>query len=142
MASSIISALCLLCVFAALIYGVLVGARIFGSTGCVSPFGIPVTLFGLIVGWLLERFLPFLGARSDWNNPHGSRLEVQLLFLFVTAVTVLAVTLVRRDFADGPGKKPDPRQAPLLIPMFLLAVGMTARGKVAALLVILFSRLT
>ena len=54
METSLVSTLPLICVFAALIYAAFVGEKTYSSTGAVSILGVAITLFGLIVGWLLE----------------------------------------------------------------------------------------
>ena len=138
MDSTLPSAIPLLFLLAALIYAALVGNRIHGSTGGVSVFGISVTLLGLIAGWLLERFLPAESAGEDWAGSRTSRLAVELLFSFVAAFTFLAVTLAKRDFDVRTEENPAPRRAFLLVPLFLLAVGIAARGKLSAFLVVLF----
>jgi hypothetical protein len=136
METSLLSAFPLICVFAALVYAAIVGERFYSSTGSVSILGIATTLFGLIVGWLLERFLPFPHSVDDLVNDHRLRLEVTMLFFCVTAITLVGVTLVKRDAAARPKVAPSSRRLVLLIPLFVFAVGAAARVKIAAFLAV------
>jgi hypothetical protein len=130
----------LLFLLAALVYAALIANKIHSSTGGVSMFGIVVTLLGLIAGWLLQRFLPVAGAGDGWESSRVTRVAVEILFSFVAAITFLAVTLIKRDVDVRTNAGSSPQRALLLIPLFLFAVGVAARAKLAAFLVALFSK--
>jgi hypothetical protein len=136
METTLLSSVPLVCVFSVLAYAVVVGDRVHTSTGGVSIFGIAATLFGLIVGWLLERFVPPPVSIDDWVSYRSIKLEVALLFLFVSALTLLGIALVRRDALVRPAPAA-PGKFALLVPIFFLGVATAARAKIAALLVIL-----
>jgi fucose 4-O-acetylase-like acetyltransferase len=138
METSLVSTLPLICVFAALIYAAFVGEKTYSSTGAVSILGVAITLFGLIVGWLLERFLPFPHSLDDLVNDRSTRLEVPMLFFCVTAITLLAVTMAKKDAIERPKAASGSRRLALLIPLFVFAVGLAARVKIAAFLAVLF----
>lgn len=137
MENSLFSTFPLICVFAALIYAAFVGEKTYSSTGSVSILGVAITLFGLIVGWLLERFLPFPRSIDDLVSDRSMRLEIPVLFFCVTAITLVAVTLAKRDAAAKEKAAPGSRRVALLIPLFVFAVGMAARVKIAAFLAVL-----
>lgn len=140
MQSSLAAIIPLLFLLASFVYAAFVGNKVHSSTGGISIFGVAVTLLGLIAGWLLERFLPLAGAGEDWNSFRVSRLAVEMLFSFVAAMTFMAVTLIKRDVAGRTNADSKPRCAALLVPLFLFAVGIAARAKIAAFLVTVFSR--
>jgi hypothetical protein len=114
-----------------------VGEKTYSSTGSVSILGVAITLFGLIVGWLLERFLPFPRSIDDLVSDRSMRLEIPVLFFCVTAITLVAVTLAKRDAAAQEKATPGSRRMALLVPLFVFAVGMAARMKIAAFLAVL-----
>jgi hypothetical protein len=129
-------------------YVVAVGIRIRRLTGQTSALGVGVAMAGLIVGRLLDRFVPLSGAVDDWVNYRtastnqanisGERyltllaVEVALLCLFAAVSAVLTVTLIKRDaLGVGPKEERSP-QLGLLVALFLAAAGLTARAKLAA----------
>lgn len=140
METTLLSAVPLICVLLTVVYAVVIGDRLHGRTGAVSGIAVAVTLLGLLIGFLLGRFFPPERSMDDWANYRELKLEVALLFLFVSAITVLAVTQLRRDLLGAPLAARGPRKFALLVPLFLLAVGISARGNVAAILVILLQK--
>jgi O-antigen ligase len=133
MEHSALSFLPLILVFVALAYAAIVGEKLHSATGAVSVLGIAATLVGLILGWLLQRFLPAARSVDEWVNYRSIRIDVALLFLGIAAMTFIAVALVRGDLRgrDKPGANSAGRLR-LLVPLFLFAVGIAARGKIAA----------
>jgi hypothetical protein len=139
METSLLSTVPLLLVFGALVYATFVGEKSYTSTGCISILAIAVTLFGLIVGWLLQRFLPSPRSVDDVVIYRSMRLEVALLFFCVTGITLLAVSVVKKDTLGGSKAAPGHRRLTLLLPFFAFAVSVAARGKIAAFLIALLA---
>jgi MFS family permease len=140
METTLLSAIPLICVLVTLVYVVVVGDRLHGRTSAVSGFAIAATLFGLLVGFLLERFFPPERSMDDWTNYRVLKIEVALLFVFVSAISFLAVTQLRRDLLGATPAAKGPRKFALVGVLFLLAVGISARGNVAAILVNLLQK--
>jgi hypothetical protein len=130
METALLTALPLLCVLVALVYAAVAGTKAYRSAGRISILGIAAALLGLAVGRLLDRFVPVARALGNPVDYHSMRVEVALLFIFASAVAALAVTIARHDLAGQPGPL-GPRRFSLLAAVFLLAVGIAARGKVA-----------
>jgi len=150
---SVIPVACLLSAFA---YAAVAGARLHGSNGFLSVLGVAVTLAGLTLGRLLDRFTPLPRAMDDWINYRGPvdyevtikgdrylavlSVEVALLFLFAAALSFLAVVLIKRDAAGASRTGPLSRHLGPVAAMFVFAVGITARSKLALYLAYVLAR--
>ena len=140
MDSPLISALPIVLVIAAILYAAVVGEKVHASTGAISILGIAVTMVGLMMGWLLQRFGPTTRAMDDWLSFRSLRIEVALLFSLVSLLSVLAVRLASRDLTGRSKTDSGRRKFATLASMFLLAVSIPARGKLVAYLVVLLTR--
>lgn len=155
MATLLLSVLPILSVLAVFVYALGVGLRMYRASGQASVLGVAATIAGLTAGRLLDRFIPLPRGLDDWVNyrdgaadqlsDRGERflvvlsVEVALLFLLAAAISFLAITLIRRD--AGPRRPVDRRrELPLLGLLALLAVGITARSKLAVLLAFLMAK--
>jgi ribose/xylose/arabinose/galactoside ABC-type transport system permease subunit len=140
METSLFSALPILLVLAAFLYAAVVGEKIHGSTGGIATLGVATTLLGLTMGWLLERFVPLTRGEDDWISFRSLRLEVAILFLFVAAFTFVAVAVLRRDATGQSHLDSGRRKFGYLFSLFVIAVGLPARAKLAAVLVMLLTK--
>jgi formate hydrogenlyase subunit 3/multisubunit Na+/H+ antiporter MnhD subunit len=140
MDSPLLSALPIALVVAAILYAAVIGEKVHGSTGAISILGIAVTMLGLMMGWLLQRFGPTTRGMDDWLSYRSLRIEVALLFSLVALFSFLAVNLMRRDLTGRSKADTGRRKFASLASMFLLAVCIPARGKLVAYLVVLLTR--
>lgn len=152
----ILSFIPLLCVLAAWVYASLVGVRLYRKTGKASVLGVAVAMLGMILGRLLDRFVPLVSGLDDWVNYRGAyteqvttkgerflavmSVEVDLLFLFAALISVLAVTLIRRDVTPQTPPAPRSIQAGVLLALFAASVGIAGRAKIAAYLAFLLAK--
>ena len=152
----ILSYIPLLCILAALVYAALVGVRLYRETGKSSALGVAVAMLGMILGRLLDRFVPLVSGLDDWVNYRGKyteqvttrgdrflaimSLEVALLFLFAALISILAVTLIKRDVLPQTPPAPRSPQSGLLLVLFAAAVGIASRAKIAAYLAFLLAK--
>jgi hypothetical protein len=67
-------------------------------------------------------------------------VEVALLFLFAAVIAFLAITLIRRDAAAQARTASRPGALPLLATLFVFAVCITARAKLAPFLAYLMAK--
>jgi hypothetical protein len=156
MVTLLLSVIPIACLLAAFAYAAVAGAKLHGSNGFLSVLGVAFTLVGLTLGRLLDRFTPTPRVMDDWLNYRGQvdyevssrgdrylavlSVEVAVLFIFAAALSTLAVVLIKRDAAGGslPGRLP--RQIGPLAAMFVFAVGMAARSKLALYLAFVLAR--
>jgi uncharacterized Tic20 family protein len=91
----------------------------------------------------------WINYRDEANNQVSTRgdrflavlsVEVALLFLFAAVIGFLAVTLVRRDAAAQLRPLARRHGFRTLAALFALAVGITVRSKLAALLAFLMAK--
>jgi hypothetical protein len=145
MVSLFLSVVPLASILAVLAYALASGLRIYRASGQVATLGVAITISGLTLGRLLDR-LPLPREVDDWMNSGGAhflglmRVEVALLFLLAAAMGLLVITLLRRDAEGQVHPETRSRQLPLLGMLFVLAVGIAARSKVAALLALLLEK--
>jgi len=140
METSLFSAFPLILVLAAFVYAAVVGEKVHGATGGIAILGIATTLLGMTAGWLLERFVPLTRGEDDWISFRSLRLEVAVLFLLVAAIAFLGVSLIRRDVTGQSRTDSGLRKFASLAVLFVLAVGLPARAKLAAFLVMLLTK--
>src|SRR5580698_8108079 len=156
MVTLLLSALPIACLLAAFAYAAFAGAKLQGSNGFLSVLGVAVTLAGLTLGRLLDRFTPTPRVMDDWVNYRGHvdyevsirgdrylavlSVEVAVLFIFAAVLSTLAVVVIRRDAAGGSRPGNLSRQLGPLATMFVFAVGMAARSKLALYLAFVLAR--
>jgi hypothetical protein len=139
MDSALLSTLPLLCILASFVYAAWVGIKVHRSTGQLSILGVAITLAGLSAGRLLNRFLPPAPTLDDSVNYRSLKVEVALLFMLAAAVAFFAVTLLKRESMVRSMPPLDPRRGCLLVALFVSAIAITTRGKIAAYLVYLLA---
>lgn len=156
MMTPLLSAFPALCLFAALVYAVVAGAALYRSSGFVSVLGIAVTLAGLAAGRLLDRFAALPRNLDDWVNYRGPvdlqvstrgerflavlSVEAALLFMLAAAISFVAIRLIKRDAAGRSRSEAPSRQFAPLAALFVLAFGLTARGKLAVYLAYMLAK--
>src|SRR5580704_13866129 len=137
----------LLCLLGAFVYASIMGVRLYKGSGFVSALAIAVTLAGLSLGRFIDRFVSLPGRLDDWVNYRGTAdiqistkgdrflavlsVEVAVMFIFASAVSFLAIALLRKDATRASRPGPNTLHAPLLAGVFAFAVGLTARTKIA-----------
>ncbi len=157
MTTLLLSVLPLLSIFGVFVYACIVGVRIFRASGRVSVFGVAVALAGLTLGRLVDRFGVLPQELDDWVNYRGGEsspvstgaerflavlsVEVALLFVFAAVIALLAIALIRRDIEPGAVPAPRPRVLVLLAALFVFAVALAARSKLAVFLAFLLAKL-
>jgi prepilin signal peptidase PulO-like enzyme (type II secretory pathway) len=149
---SVLPVISLLAVF---VYAVVAGTRVYRKNGQVSILGVAVLIAGLAAGRLIDRFVPLPTGLDDWVNLRdaaseaGTRserflavlsVEVALLFLFAAVIGFVAITLIRRDGVRQFNPIARPPEVPLLSSLFVFAVGITLRSKLAVLLAFLMAK--
>jgi hypothetical protein len=67
-------------------------------------------------------------------------VEVSLLFLFAALISILAVTLIKRDVTPVTTPAPRSPQGGLLLILFAASVGIAGRAKIAAYLAFLLAK--
>jgi hypothetical protein len=156
MVTALLSALPLVSILAAFIYAAVTGASLYRSSGFVSVLGVAVTLAGLTLGRLLDRFVSLPRGLDDWVNYRDAAdsqaitrsdrflavfsVEVALLFVFAAIISFVAVALINRDAGGRTRSLPRSRQFAPLGALFVVAVGLTARGKLALCAAYLLAR--
>jgi hypothetical protein len=140
METPLLSIFPLICVLAVFVYAAVVGEKIHSSTGSISVLGVAVALLGLTAGWLLERFVPLTRGVDDWVSYRSLRLEVALLFFLVSVFAYLSVVLIKRDLAGQSKLDSGRRKCAFLALLFVLAVSIPARAKLAAFLAIVLTK--
>lgn len=136
-----LSKLPLLFVLAAFAYAAISGRKAYILAGSISILGVAATLAGLTAGWLLERFLPLAHSVDAGVNYRDSRLGIFLLFSLIAGLSILAVTVAKRDASGQSRVDSDLRKFGLLIGLFVVAAGIPAHGKVAAYFVALLAKM-
>jgi hypothetical protein len=147
MVNLLLTAFPILCLFGAFVYAALVGARLYKGSGFVSVLAIAVTIAGLSLGRLIDRFVSLPEELDDWVNYRGTAdiqistrgdrflavlsVEVAVMFIFAAAVSFLAVALLKRDATRASRPGPNSLHPGILAAMFAFAVGLTARTKIA-----------
>jgi hypothetical protein len=155
MIAPLLSALPLFCILAAFLYAAVTGARLYRSNGFISVLGVAVTLAGLTLGRLLDR-VPLPHSLDDWVNYRGPldhqistkgerflailSVEVALLFLLASAVSFLAVLVIKRDASGASRTDTRMRKAAPLVALFAFAVGIPARAKISVYLAFLLAK--
>jgi hypothetical protein len=156
MTTLLLSVFPVLLLLSAFAYAAVSAAKLHGSNGFISVMGVAVTLAGLTLGRFLDRFTGMPRALDDWVNYRGPvayevttkgdrylavlSVEVALLFLFAAALSFLAVVLIRRDAAGASRSGPLSTHLGPLAAMFVFAVGITARSKLALYAAYLLAR--
>jgi hypothetical protein len=146
----------LVCVLGAFAYAAVVGVRIYAGTGHGSVLGVAVAMLGLMLGRLLDRFIPLVAALDDWINYRGAlnervktqserylaviSVEVALLFMFSALIGFIAVTLIRRDLSGPSSPAARSLQGGLLGVLFAASLGLAGRAKIAAYLAFVLAR--
>jgi hypothetical protein len=152
----LLSVLPMLSLLAVFVYAAVTGVRMYRSSGRVSAIGIAVVLAGLVTGRLLDRFSSLPADVDDWVNYRGrAALEVAtrgdrglallsvesaVMFVLAAVVVFLAVTLVRREDADKSRPAARSLPLPLLAALFILAVALLTRSKLAAIIAFLMAK--
>jgi hypothetical protein len=145
----LLSVLPMLSILAVFVYAVVTGARMYRSSGRVSVIGIAVVLAGFVTGRLLDRLTSLPADVDDWVNYRGGAalevatrgdrglallsVESAVMFVLAAVVVFLAVTLVRREEAEKARSGGRSLQLPLLATLFVLAVALLTRSKLAAI---------
>jgi hypothetical protein len=156
MTTLLLSVLPILSILAVFAYAAVVGSRMYRSSGQASILGVAMALAGFTVGRLIERFGTLPQDLDDWVNyrdganhlvtTQGERslavlsVEVAILFTFAAVIAFLAITLVRRDAAALHRPVARSSEVPLLATIFIFAVGVTARSKLAAVLAFMLAK--
>src|SRR5580700_9036899 len=156
MVTLLLSAFPIACLLSAFAYAAVAGAKLHGSNGFLSVLGVAVTLAGLTLGRLIDRFMPVPRVMDDWVNYRGQvdyevssrgdrylavlSVEIAVIFIFAAALSTMAVVLIKRDAAGGslPGRLS--RQTGTLAALFVFAVGAAARSKLALFLAFMLAR--
>jgi hypothetical protein len=152
----LLSVLPILSVLSVFAYAAATGIQMYRVKGQSSVLGIAVALAGFTAGRLLDRFAALPRGLDDWVNyrdqtnnaavTRGDRLlavlsvEVALLFLFAAVIGLVAIWLVRRDLAPPCGPAAPSGERRVLAALFVLAVGITARAKLATFLAFLMAK--
>ncbi len=145
-----------LSLLAVFVYAVVTGARMYRSSGRVAVIRIAVVLAGFITGRLLDRLSSLPADVDDWVNYRGGatlqvatgvdrglallQVESAVMFLFAAVIVFLAVTLVRREVAEQSRSAPRPPPLPLLAMLFIVAVALITRSKLAAIVAFLMAK--
>jgi hypothetical protein len=156
METLLLSTLPLLCILASLAYAAVVGTRVYKATGFISVLGVAAGLLGAYVGRFLDRFIPLPRDVDDWVNYRGLvdyqvkatgerylailSVEAAVLFLLASAFTFLAVNMIRRDALGQSRGDKGPSRFAVLGGLFILALCLTYRGKLAACLAFLLAK--
>jgi hypothetical protein len=146
MAALLLSVLPIASMAAVFVYALVSGLKVYRSGGQVSILGVAATIAGLTLGRIADRYGSLPREVDDWSNSGGDHLlallkaEVALLFLFAAIVGFLAIKLLRRDAEGQVNPAGRSRQLPLLGSLFLFAIGLTARAKLAGLLAYVMER--
>jgi hypothetical protein len=152
----LLSVLPMLSLLAAFVYAAVTGARMYRSSGRVSVVGIAVVLAGFITGRLIDRLSSLPADVDDWVNYRGGatlqvatgvdrglallQVESAVMFLFAAVIVFLAVTLVRREVAEQSRSAPRSPPLPLLAMLFIVAVALITRSKLAAIVAFLMAK--
>jgi MFS family permease len=147
MVTLLLSVLPVLCVATAFVYAVVVGGALLRTSGFVSALAVAATLAGLALGRLLDRFVALPRELDDWVNYRGGvdpqismrgerflailSVESAALFILASCAAILAVWLVKRDAEGRTRSETPPRRMAPLAALFVLAVAITARSKLA-----------
>ncbi len=156
MVNLLLTAFPILCLFGAFVYAALMGASLYRRSGFVSALAIAVTLAGLTLGRLVDRFVPLPGQLDDWVSYRGEAqdqistkgdrylavlsVEVAVMFVLAAAMALLAVALLRRDATRASRPGPNTLHAGILAAMFVFAIGLTSRTKIAICLAYALAR--
>jgi hypothetical protein len=156
MTTLLLSVLPLLSIFAVFVYAGVTGLRMYRASGRVSVLGVAIALGGLTLGRLVDRFGVLPRDLDDWVNYRGSEssqvstgaerflavmsVEVALLFLFAAVIALLAIALIRRDSEPQAGTEVRPKGMLLLGALFVFAVALAARSKLAVFLAFLLAK--
>jgi hypothetical protein len=156
MKTLLLSVLPLLSILGVFIYSCIVGVRMFRASGRVSVLGVAIALAGLTLGRLVDRLGVLPQDLDDWVNYRGGEgspvstggerflavlsVEVALLFVFAAVIALLAIALIRRD--SDPRALPAARPSvPMLLgALFVFAVALAARSKLAVFLAFLLAK--
>lgn len=155
MKTLLLSVLPMVSLLAVFVYAAVTGARMNRARGLLSALGIAVALLGFTIGRFVDRFVPVPDSVDDWSNYRneaantaltvGDRIlavlsvEVALMFLLASAMGALAVAIIKRDAALA-STTPRPGGFELLGGIFVLAVAMTARAKLAVIVAFLMAK--
>lgn len=156
MKTLLLSLLPLVSILLVFIYSCVSGLRMYRTRGLVCLLGIAATIAGFALGRLVERFAALPRGLDDWVNYRdeaagqastgGDRIlatlsvEVALLFLLVSGLAVLAILMVQRDSTAQTSPIARPGAFPLLAAVFVFAVALTTRGKIATFLAFLMAK--
>jgi hypothetical protein len=152
----LLSVLPLLSIVGVFVYASATGIRMLRDSGRVSVLGVAIAVAGLTVGRLVDRFGVLPQALDDWMNYRdgpGSQastgaerflavlsVEVALLFVFAAVIALLAIMLIRRDIEPRAVPQPRPTALVLLGALFVFAVAIAARTKLAVFLAYLMAK--
>jgi hypothetical protein len=152
----LLSVLPLLSIFGVFVYAAVTGIRMFRSSGKVAVLGVAIAVAGLTVGRLVDRLGVLPRSMDDWINYRGGEssqvstgaerflvvmsVEVALLFVFAAVIAFLAITLIRRDAEPRAAPEAGPTALVLLSGLFVFAVAIAARTKLAVFLAYLLAK--
>jgi hypothetical protein len=152
----LLSVLPMLSILAVFVYAAVTGARMYRSSGQVSVVGIAVVLAGLVVGRIIGRFSSLPADVDDWVNYRGGpalqsatgvdrglsllSVESAVMFIIAAVIVFLGVTLVRRDETAQSRPVAHSPQLPLLAALFVMAIALLSRSKLAAIIAFLMAK--
>jgi hypothetical protein len=156
MTTLLLSVLPLLSISGVFVYASIAVIRMFRASGRVSVLGVAIAVAGLTLGRLVDRFGVLPQDLDDWVNYRGGEasqvstgaerflavlsVEVALLFVFAGVIALLAIALIRRDVEPRAVPKPRPGVFVLLAALFVFAVALAARSKLAVFLAFLLAK--
>ena len=151
----LLSVVPLLSIFAVFVYAAVTGIRMYRASGRVSVLGVAIAVGGLTLGRLVDRFGMLPQDLDDWVNYRGGStqvstgaerflavmsVEVALLFVFAAVIALLAIALIRRDSEPQAALEGRPKGFLLLGALFVFAVALAARSKLAVFLAFLLAK--
>jgi hypothetical protein len=156
MTTFLLSVIPLLSIFAVFVYASATGLRMYRASGKVSVLGVAIAVGGLTLGRLIDRFGVLPRDLDDWINYRGGSsqvstgaerflavmsVEVALLFVLAAVIALLAIALIRRDSEPQPSAEGSPKGFLLLGALFVFAVAMAARSKLAVFFAFLLAKM-